>query len=262
MSLLLQEAETGFNNDEALIAVARETLRAGNQIVSERVCYYRTPQRTPDGRRHVQAGWILMSDTNQHAKLSMMARGYLPLMNGTTYRYGFVGAKRRENDPDGPFELWGPWGVILSQKGGMAEFPKDQILAYHWYDEERLRFSLNGSLPPIIPTRDGMVLWPQLTGQNLVIFACPECTDWRSLEAVFLARHLRVWHSYDQADILAFGQQYGVDFSAELNREGRVLRTLAFEAPPDEDEAEDDIPGGFTFEVARPQRGRPRKTEG
>jgi hypothetical protein len=248
-----------FDADEALISVARESLAAGNRIRSERVCYYRTPQRTPDGARHKQAGWIGWGDTQQGVKISKIARGYLPLMNGNQYKYGFIEAKHRDNDPDGPYELYnGPWGVILSQPGGMAEFPVSQILAYHWYDAERLRVDLGGTLPPTVKTKNGMVLWPQLADQNLVIFSCPECTDWRHIQAVFLARHLRIWHDYDQSDILAFGQQYGVDFSAELNRDGGVVKTMTFEAPPEDDADDDDTPG-FTFEVARP--GRPRKSK-
>jgi hypothetical protein len=265
MSLLLPNAvDPEFAADEALIAVARETLTAGNRIRSERVCYYRTPQRRPDGGRHAQAGWIGWGDTQQSAKISKIARGYLPLMSGNQYRYGFIEAKRRDEDDDGPFELWGPWGVILSQRGGMAEFPVDQILTYHWYDAERLRQSLNGSIPPNIPVRNGMVLWPQLAGENLKIFSCPECNDWRHLEAVFLARHLRIWHSYDQADIMAFGAQHGVDFAAELNANGRVLKSVTFESADEApDEAEAATPG-FSFEVAQPERrgpGRPRKQQ-
>lgn len=256
MSVLVPDAvDPSFVADEALIAVARETLSAGNRVRSERVCYYRTPQRTADGRRHHQAGWICWGDTQQGAQIQKLARGYLPLKDGREYRYGFIEAKKREEDPDGPFELWGPWGPILSKPGGMDEFPKSQILAYHWYDAERMRASLNGSLPPNVPVRDGMVLWKQLSGERLTIFSCPECTDWRHLEAVFLARHLRIWHDYDQADILAFGQQYGVDFAAEFHNQGRVLRSVTFEAPP-EPELDHDEPPPFEFEVARPRRAR------
>lgn len=259
MSMLIDAPSSAFDADEALIAVARETMAAGTRVRSERVCYYRTPQRKPDGGRHVQAGWIGWGDTQQGAKIQKIARGYLPLMNGNQYRYGFIEAKRHDNDPDGPFELWGPWGPLLSQPGGMDELPKDQILAYHWYDAERMRESLGGSLPPNVPVRNGMVLWKQLAGEKLTIFSCPECSDWRHLEAVYLARHLRIWHNYDQADIMAFGQQYGVDFSAEMNRHGRVLKTMDFEAPPEVAEAPEEEIGGFEFEVARPARGRPRK---
>jgi len=240
--------------DEALIAAARSAF-AENRQRSERVCFYRTPQRTPDGAKHVQAGWIGWGDTQQGIKLTKIARGYIPLE-----RYGFIQAKRRDDDPDGPFELYGPWGVILSQPGGALEFPKEQILAFHWYDEERLRASLHGQIPPTLKVKDGIVHWPQLKDENLRIFACPECSDWRALEAVHLARHLRIWHDYDRADIIAFGQQYGIDFSTEINREGRVIRSLSFEAPDDADTAEDEGEAfGFTLDVAKPTRGRPRK---
>ncbi len=261
MSMML---DAPFDADEALIQVARDSMQAGTRIQSERVIFYRTPQRTPDGTRHRQAGWIGWGDSQQSARMSKMARGYLPLMNGQNPRYGNIGTKRREDDPDGPFETWGPWGVILSQPGGMEEFPKDQILTFHWYDAERLRQSLKGSIPPNIKVRNGMVLWPQLAGENLKIFSCPECTDWRHLQAVFLARHLRIWHDYDQADILAFGQQHGVDFSSELGTDKSVLRAVTFDAMPEDDAADDEIEmPGFTFEVASPKRGagRPRKEQ-
>lgn len=246
-----------LGQDEALISAARSAFTESRQR-SERVCFYRTPQKMVDGQKHKQAGWIGWGDTQQGIKLGKIMRGYIPMD-----RYGFIQSKRREEDPDGPFETYGPWGVILSQTGGPAEFPKDQILTFHWYDADRLRQSLNGQIPPTLKVRDNMVLWPQLKGENLRVFSCPECSDWRSLEAVFLARHLRIWHDYDRADIIAFGTQFGVDFSAELNREGRVIKSMSFVATDDyEAEAEEaDDGSGFSLEMARPTRGpgRPRK---
>lgn len=257
MTMTLSSAE-----DEALISAARQMFQ-GNRRRSERVCYYRTPQHKPDGGVHLQAGWITWGDTQDSIRMGKILRGYLPLD-----RYGYIRAKVREEDPDGPFEIYGHWGPLLAHPDGVREFPASQILAYHWYDANRLRTSLRGNIPPTLRTKrmqDGreMVLWPQLAGEALRIFACPECTDWRSLEAVFLARHLRVWHDYDRADIIAFGQQYGIDFATEINREGRVIRTFAFEdAEEDLGPAPGDDLAGFELEVARPERrgpGRPRK---
>lgn len=244
---------SNYAQDEALIAAARASFTDARQR-SERVCFYRTPQVKVDGAKHVQAGWIGWGDTQQGIKMGKLMRGYVPLE-----QYGYIQAKRREDDPDGPFELYGPWGVILSQPEGVLEFPADQILSFHWYDANRLRQSLNGRIPPTLKVRDGLVLWPQLKGQEIRIFKCPECSDWPSREAVGLARHLRIWHDYTQADILAFGQQYGVDFSAELNRDGRVIRALSFEASPDDEPEAVEEEIGFTLDVARPTRGRPRK---
>lgn len=246
--------------DEALIASARQMFQ-GNRRRSERVCYYRTPQRKPSGGAHAQAGWLTWGDTQDSAKMQKIARGYIPIE-----QYGYIRAKLNDEAPDGPFETYGHWGPLLANPQGLREMPAAQILAYHWYDAERMRASLRGSIPPTLRTAfsaDGreMVLWPQLAGENLRIFACPECTDWRSLEAVFLARHVRIWHDYDRADIIAFGQQYGIDFATEINREGRVIRSFSFEDVPDEPEAEDEL-AGFSIDVARPERrspGRPRK---
>lgn len=248
-----------LEGDEALISAARQMF-GQNRARSERVCYYRTPQRKADGGAHLQAGWITWGDTQDSIKLGKISRGYLPLE-----QHGYIRAKTRDEDPDGPFETYGHWGPILARRDGVREFPKAQILAYHWYDADRLRISLRGNIPPTLRTAYGpdgreMVLWPQLAGEALRIFACPECSDWRSLEAVFLARHLRVWHDYDRADIIAFGQQYGIDFATEINREGRVIRTFAFEdAEEDLGPVPEEEPAGFSLDVARPARGRRRE---
>lgn len=123
--------------------------------------------------------------------------------------------------------------------------------------------SLHGQIPPTLKVRDGLVLWPQLAGEDLKIFSCPECSDWRALEAVFLSRHLRVWHDYDRQDIMAFGKEYGIDFSNEINRDGKVLRSLAFGDVPPDDEDDEDVPS-FTLSVNTPEKrgpGRPRKDQ-
>lgn len=245
----------GSATDEALIAAARQMTQAA-RTRSERVCYYRTPTHTTTGDPHKQPGWITWGDTQDSIKLGKIARGYIPLEN----QYGYIRSKRREDDPDGPYELYGHWGPLLANPAGVREMPASQILAYHWYDAQRLSRSLHNQIPPTLKVRDGMVLWPQLAGEELRIFACPECSDWRALEAVFLARHLRVWHDYDRADIIAFGQQYGIDFTTEINREGRVIRSFSFE------DVEEDLgpvleeePAGFSLDVARPARGRRRE---
>lgn len=249
----------GSHSDEALIAAARKMME-GTRSRAERVCYYRTPQLTPDGTKHVQAGWIMTGDTQQGIQMANVARGYLPLL-----QYGFVGA----TDPDVPedttplrnFARYGKWGQLLSTPEGVRELPKDQILAYHWYNADRLRRSLNGNLPPTLKVRDGMVLWPQLRGEELRIFQCPECTDWPALQAIFLGRHLRVWHDYSQADLIDFGKQYDVDFAAELAREGQVKRTYTFDASAALDDAPeaDEPEPGFSLTVDRPARRRGRE---
>ena len=247
----------GVEADEALISAARQMFQ-GNRRRSERVCYYRTPQRRTDGSKHLQAGWITWGDTQDSIKLGKIMRGYIPLEQP----FGYIRAKLRDEDPDAPFETYGHWGPLLAHPDGPREMPKEQVLAYHWYDANRLRASLRGQIPATLKGKGNMVLWPQLAGADLRIFACPECSDWRSLEAIFLARHLRVWHDYDRADIIAFGTQYGIDFATEINREGRVIQTFAFEdVPAEEFEPEPEV-AGFTLDVARPERrgpGRPRK---
>ena len=95
------------SQDEALVRAARASFTDSRQR-SERVCFYRTPMVKPDGGRHVQGGWICWGDTQQGIKLGKIARGYIPLE-----QYGYIQAKSRDDDRDGPFETYGPWGALI-----------------------------------------------------------------------------------------------------------------------------------------------------
>lgn len=250
----------GDPRDEALISVARNMVAGNGRRRSERVMYYRSPRTKVDGSPYAQAGWVGWGDTQDQVQLQKIRRGFIPME-----QYGLIEAKRREDDPDGPFEIYGPWGQILCSPSGILEFPLDQIMAYHWYDEQRLRFSLNGNIPPTLKVKNGIVLWPQLQGHEIKVYACPECSNQRYIEAAHLARHLRLWHEYDRADIISFGKEYGIDFEARMDGTTKVVREYIFDDAPLEPLAEagaEDI--GFSVSVAQPQRrgpGRPRKEE-
>lgn len=246
------------NNDEvneALVHAAQEMLTRGGRPRSERVCYYRTPKHTVSGDRHVQAGWIGWDQTQQNIQLQKIGRGYIPLP-----KYGFIEEKKREDAPDGPFELYGPWGPLLADPDGMRELPAEQIIAYHWYDEMKLKASLNGRIPPTLRTRDGMVMWPQLKGMSLKIYVCPECANKSFNEPIHLARHLRIWHDYDRQDIIAFGREHGVDFRVEITRDGKPFRGYTFDDAEAYEEIESEFEAAstpeFSMEVAKPSRSR------
>ena len=244
----------GGETDEALIQIAQGmmTNQGGNR--SERVCYYRTPMKKPNGQRHEQGGWIGWDQTQESIQLRKVMRGYIPLQ-----QYGLVD---RERDPDGVFERYGPWGRLLTNPDGIKELPASQIIAYFWYDADVLRDSLQGSIPPTLKVKNGMVLWPQLKGMNLRVFVCPECTNKRYNEPIHLARHLRNWHDYDRQDIMAFGKEQGVDFATEFTEGGGIKRNYSFNDDEEEyvvaEEEEDD--GGFMMEAVAPTRTAPRKT--
>lgn len=237
--------------DEALISAAQDIMNQGGKIRSERVCYYRTPKIRVDGQAHTQAGWIGWDQTQQNIQLQKIGRGYIPLR-----QYGFIEAKPKDEYPDGPYEMYGPWGQLLSNPEGVKELPADQIIAYFWYDENVLRNSLNGNIPPTLRVKNGLVMWPQLKGMNLKVYACPECGHIRFNEAIHLARHLRLWHDYDRADIIAFGKENGVDFSTQVIRGGKVFQGYSFEnVEPSEfiPESNDADDPGFALELAKPR---------
>jgi hypothetical protein len=239
--------------DEALISVAQNMMgqRGGR---SERVCYYRAPERRPDGQVHTQAGWIGWDQTQEGVQLRKIMRGYIPLQ-----RYGVIEAKRKDEYPDGPFEIYGPWGQLLTNPEGVREIPAAQIIAYFWYDENQLRQSLNGNIPQTLKVRNGMVLWPQLKGMDIKVYQCPECSNQRFNEPIHLARHLRNWHDYDRQDIIAFGNEQGVDFRTEVSRNGKIMKGYAFEDIVEDESAAGAVAesdDGFNVEVAKPSRGR------
>jgi hypothetical protein len=248
------------DRDEALISVARNMVTNNTGRRSERVMYYRSPRTRVDGSPYVQASWIVWGDTSDQAQLQKLRRGFIPLE-----QFGLIESKQRSEDPDGAYELYGPWGAILSSAAGVREFPRDQILAYHWYDEQRLRASLHGNLPPTLEVRDGIVKWPQLQGDQIKIYVCPECANQRYNLAVHLARHLRVWHDYDRQDVLTFCQENGIDLNDHVSGHGRVVKDFIFESTPLDHQgtlataSAEDV--GFSVEMSRPLRGpgRPRK---
>lgn len=248
--------------DEALINIARNMATNNGGRRSERVMYYRSPMTQVDGSPYMQAGWICWGDTNDQAQLQKLRRGFVPME-----RYGLIEPKRKNDDADGAFEMYGHWGPILSQASGIHEFPKDQILAYHWYDEARLRASLRGNLPPTLTVQQGIVRWPQLQGESIKIYVCPECANQRYNVAVHLARHLRVWHDYDRQDVIAFCQENNIDLNDHVSGQGRVVKDFIFEDVPlrgDMEAAQASVEDvGFSVEVTAPRRGpgRPRKDE-
>jgi hypothetical protein len=237
--------------DEALINVA-QGMMGQSRSRSERVLYYRTPEKRLDGSSHPQALWIGWDQSQEGIQLRKIMRGYIPMT-----KYGVIEAKRKDEYPDGPFELYGPWGQLLTNPEGVKELPASQIIAYFWYDADQLRMSLNGNIPPTLRVHNGMVLWPQLKGMNLKVYVCPECTNQRYNEPIHLARHLRTWHDYDRQDIVNFGRDQGVDFHSEVTQNGKIMSHYAFEDMEAEafiPESNDPDDEGFLLEVAKPEK--------
>lgn len=197
----------------------------GRGRVSERCMYYRKPPRG------TEAGWIVVNGTNTERQQGLFRKGFVPLDE-----YGFV-------DPqsiDHPDETYRTWAKILTAPGGPEEFPVDQLIAYRWYD------------PDVCPVPSAR--FPQLVGVKITRVWCEECTTVYYHKATHLARHLRAVHNYDRADVRAYGEQYGIVFSREMDGPTRSVEAVAYELPPAPVEPEPLPPVEFTD--SRQPRGR------
>lgn len=231
---------------EALMGIAEGML--SNKRIEEDVIYYRKPEKTPDGKPHSEPGWITWSDSQAGKQLELWKKGWSPLN-----AYGSIRPKKRDDAPDGPYDLYGPWGPILAHPTGPREFPVEQILTYRWYDAERC---------PVPGVR-----FPQLRqwlaeGNEISEYGCPECNTAVYSKPIFLARHLRVSHSYDRAEIIALGRELGVDFSKELVRRGSGKITYDYEDAPvthSVDPADEPVPVVRTVPQSHKGAGVPRR---
>ena len=196
-----------------------------DQTKEESVIYYRKPAVNPvTGEVPVDASWVTFSDSQDPKQLKLIRnKGFEPLD-----RYG-----RIEDSSC-------PWAVILSSPDGRREFPVDQIVTFRWYEPTGLRRAWPGLPREVVGLAQIVRLFPQLAGQNIEEFPCPECHNKTFLKPSGLAHHLRIHHEYDRVEIIAVGKEMGLDFS----REFRVRRpqTITFEGSPEEAEPEENAP--------------------
>lgn len=205
----------------------------GRGKVSERCMYYRRP---PGG---VESGWIVVNGTNPERQQGLFQKGFVPL-----HEYGFVdpqGVADRlgvSKDEQAPYCMW---SKILESPGGPEEFPVEQLIAYRWYDPE---------VCPVPRAR-----FPQLVGAKITRVWCEECSTIYYHKPTHLARHLRSVHHYDRADVRAYGEQYGITFSRDLDAPRRGAEAISYEMPPAPDDALPLLPP-VEFEDSRSPRGR------
>lgn len=208
----------------------------GRGKVSERCMYYKKPFRG------TEAGWIVVNGTNAERQAGLFRKGFVPLE-----AYGFVSPQDVVVPPwlldrDESFlQSYRTWSTILTAPGGPDEFPVDQLVSYRWYD------------PDVCPVPSAR--FPQLVGVSITRVWCEECTTVYYHKPTHLARHLRTVHQYDRADVRAYGEQYGINFSRDLGDTKRTaLEAVTYELPP-EPEAEPDLPP-VEFLDSRQPRGR------
>lgn len=199
---------------ESLADLVRAMTSTGRRK-GEKVIYYRRPQFQPKGNPDPAPGWIVWADSQVFKQIHYLERGWTPLP-----KYGQVQKLFRADAPAGSPDSYGPWGPILSHPDGPGEFPVEQILTYRWYDPSQC---------PVPGVR-----FPQLQawvaeGNEIVEYPCPECNGRSYLDAIFLARHCRNAHEYDRAEILALGEQLGIDFRRIFRKSVRRIPYAAAE---------------------------------
>lgn len=220
-------APAAFDRPMDAVTIAREFGVARHK--HEKVIYYRKPQSYPavKGRRPrpaLEAGWIVIGDSNQSARDVQLQKGHVPLAG-----YGFI------HDDDPNYQEYGNLGPLLWHPGnrraglvpGAHLFPVEQIKANRWYDAD------------LYPELVGK--FPQLAGVEITEYPCPDCQRPAYHDAMDLGLHLRNSHNYDRTDLIALGKELGISFARIYEGRARGKRVLAFdgtETSPGEDAEE------------------------
>lgn len=172
--------------------------------MGDQVMYYRRPLYDQYGNKAENAGWITWGDTTSGTKArDYMIRGFELLR-----KYGVINTAANEKladeeKIDANLRVWAP---ILRHPDGPGEFPLDQVLTLKWYR------------PEFCPIPG--VVFPQLEGQKVREYRCPECTRPPFVDDIAgvggiraLAGHLRIMHKWDRTNLMAYGDRIGVDFN-------------------------------------------------
>lgn len=151
--------------------------------------------------------WIVSAPGHAQEYAKRMRRGWEPLLQYGTFMPGMKSTDTRGHRFNAHRE---PWRVIF-QKGGTAEFPLDQVIAYNWH----------------LAAPYAEVTFPQLEGVEVEVLDCPECEVQPFHEAQHLAQHLRIRHDYTRLELTQYGKEMEIDFTRgrkrprarQLNRE-------------------------------------------
>lgn len=166
----------------------------GNRRQSEKIIYYRK-----------RNGWITWADLqpNKYILYTMM-RGWLALP-----QYGYVSNDSLEcANAQAKGVYCNPlWVGILNHPNGPGEFLEEQVKTYCWDEAD--------SLPEGV-RKD--IIFPQLMGQEIVRYSCPQCTDTAFLEPTYLSRHLQIHHDWTMTRVLEYGASIGRDFLPALTK--------------------------------------------
>ena len=170
-----------------------------------------------------EPGWVKVTPAWKSIRSDYEGRGFQYMDRYGKFHTGATNQDRR-GVPWTPEEE--PWRLIFQMEGA-AEFPVDQVIAFHWH------------LAP--PYRE--VRFPQLDGVDIYDYQCPECrkpvlfsSRNEQLALRMLRQHLTAGfnsaHEYTPADLREYGQVLGVDFnriritSTRQEREDRLAPVI------------------------------------
>lgn len=198
-----------------------------NKKREEFVGYWRLPANHQGGQH---GKWITWGDTQLGIQAGYRNRGWHALP-----QYGRVTGIL----PDGSQPHGAVWYPILNHRHGPGEFPASQVQTYRWYRPE--------SLPE--PFRGKGIAFPQLNaelknGLEIREYSCPECHEYFYFEPWHLATHLSNRHDYDRTEIIALGQQVGIDFTKSILNVMNAVHIIKEVAVDTEDGEEEEDHGG------------------
>lgn len=168
-------------------------------------------------------GWITIAPAHPLEMAKRAEHGQVFLK-----KYGVFQYDPFETDANGQ-----RWNVrkepyrMLFQKGGVVEFPLDQIFAHRWH----LR-------PPYQEAT-----FPQLEGVYWEVYECPDCE-----KAVFtslvkdaapqeMISHLRLGHGWSRAEVAEYAREVGISFRRTRQTHTPAVLEIPRDAPePERDE--------------------------
>ena len=167
-------------------------------------------------------GWVVVASTTPSNRNDYEYKGFTYLPKYGDFKNGTNEGRAKQLERDDRGMPWNPavepWRLIF-QRGGVEEFPVEQVIAFGWH------------INP--PYRE--IVFPQLEGVDVTTQFCPECkkgvfasTDPR-LAAESLRTHLTAGvnsrHSYTPTDMRELGKEMKIDFDSA--RPGHRVKTDA-----------------------------------
>jgi hypothetical protein len=187
------------------------------------------PGRGKHGYYRTAKGWIVVASTTPSNRAGYEFKGFTFLPQYGEFVNGTNDPRAKQNERDARGVSWNPavepWRLIF-QKGGVKEFPAEQVIAYRWHVR-----------PPYAE-----VTFPQLEDINVTTYQCPECNKGlcASTNPAEAAEQLKTHltsgvngrHKYTPRDLKELEKEWGVRFeTSRVSRRPVVVESRSLEQP-------------------------------